>query len=601
MSKAAPIADSLAEKHRSLLGNYRLRETASDRRLALIAYCRFALALIVIVLVMLAIIERLGSPGWFLPPIAGFVVLSILSEGERRKLHGIRHATAFHERALARIEDRWAGTGVAGTEYLVVDHAYAADLDLFGKGSLYERLCLCATEAGRDMLAQWLLNPAEPDTVRSRQEAVRELTGKAHWRERAFVLGADVRSRITTTSLQNWGNLPGQSPRRLRLIAPILVLLTFAAIAGWIARLWPPGLIVPFLITQGVFGAALMPRVGRALHGLGRRSRDLFQLAAMLHSVESEPFTSSWLKKLQQSLQSDGLPPSLRLRQLARLIELLEQPRNFVFALIAPFLLWTTQIALAIEAWRRQTGPALINWLKAIGDIEALSSLAAYAGENPDDPFPEVVEGPAMLVVRELGHPLLPRLRCVANDLRLDPTQRLLIVSGSNMSGKSTLMRAAGVNAVLAQMGAPVRASSLRMSRLAIGATLRIQDSLQEGKSRFYAEITRLRQVVDLASGALPLLFLLDEILHGTNSHERKIGAEAIVKGLLEKNAIGLVTTHDLALTQLALDLAPIAANCHFADDWVNGELTFDYRLREGPVQKSNALALMRAVGLKVD
>ena len=199
-----------------------------------------------------------------------------------------------------------------------------------------------------------------------------------------------------------------------------------------------------------------------------------------------------------------------------------------------------------------------------------------------------------------MGHPLLPRARCVTNDLTLDADHRLLVVSGSNMSGKSTLLRAAGVNAILALAGGPVRAASLRLSPLAVGATMRIEDSLREGRSRFYAEITRLRQVVELAKGPVPVLFLLDEILHGTNSHDRLIGAEGILRGLMKLPAIGLVTTHDLALTAIAEALAPAAANVHFADELVNGELRFDYRLRPGPVRHSNALQLMRAVGLEV-
>jgi MutS domain V len=601
MPNDAPTAAPLVHNHRTLLTGTQQRERELDRRLAWIGYVRFGLAMTMIVLVLLAVVDRLGNVAWFLPPLVGFAALSILTELVKRNLHKVRHSAAYHERALARLEDRWAGTGVSGIEYLKSDHPYAGDLDLFGKGSLYERLCVCATEAGRSTLARWLLTPASPEEIRRRQEAVRELVGKEGWRERAFVLGADVRSRIATAVLETWGNVPVNPSRRLRIVAPVLVLFTFLAVVGWIARLWPPILVGALLVIQATFAAMLLPHVQRALKGLDRRSRDLFQLAALLQSLEGEPFVSAHLRALQDSLRSAGAPPSQRLRQLARLIELLDQPHNFLFALIAPFLLWTTQIALAIEAWRQRTGAALGRWLPAIGEVEALSSLAAYAAENPDDPFPEMAEGLACFRATELGHPLLPRARCVTNSLALDSQRRLLIVSGSNMSGKSTLLRAVGINAVLAQMGAPVRAKALCMSRLAVGATLRIQDSLQEGKSRFYAEITRLRTIVDLATGPLPLLFLLDEILQGTNSHERKIGAEAIVKGLLERDTIGLVTTHDLALTQLAEDLTPVAANCHFGDDWVDGELHFDYRLRDGPVTKSNALALMRAVGLKVD
>jgi DNA mismatch repair ATPase MutS len=239
------------------------------------------------------------------------------------------------------------------------------------------------------------------------------------------------------------------------------------------------------------------------------------------------------------------------------------------------------------------------RWLAAMGELEALSDLAGYAYEHPDDPFPEVVDEGPRFDGEGLGHPLLPVERSVRNDLRLGDV-RLMIVSGSNMSGKSTLLRTVGVNAVLALAGAPVRATRLRLSPLAVGACMRVQDSLQEGLSHFYAEIKRLRQLVDLGGGPLPLLFLLDEVLHGTNSHDRRIGAAALIRGLVDAGGVGLVTTHDLALAQIAEELGPRAANVHFEDHLEGEKIVFDYRLRPGVVRKSNALALMRAVGLQV-
>ena len=205
-----------------------------------------------------------------------------------------------------------------------------------------------------------------------------------------------------------------------------------------------------------------------------------------------------------------------------------------------------------------------------------------------------------MFDAAQLGHPLIAEARCIRNDVMLSPQQSLLIVSGSNMSGKSTLMRTVGVNVVLALAGAPVRAERLRLARLNVGAAIHIQDSLQAGASRFYAEITRLRQVVELTQAELPLLFLLDEILSGTNSHDRRIGAAAVIKSLVERGALGLVTTHDLALTKIAEELKGRARNVHFQDELKDGQMYFDYRMHDGVVERSNALELMRAVGLDV-
>jgi len=278
----------------------------------------------------------------------------------------------------------------------------------------------------------------------------------------------------------------------------------------------------------------------------------------------------------------------------------LDARRNELFGALAARVLWGTQLAFAIERWRTMYGPALARWLAAVGEIEALCALAGYAYEHPEDPFPEIVEAGPCFEAEGLGHPLIGAQRCVRNDVRLGADCRVFVVSGSNMSGKSTLLRSVGTAAVLAQAGAPVRARRLRLSPLHVGASIRIVDSLQAGTSHFYAEITRLRQLMDLTGRQPPLLFLLDEILHGTNSHDRGIGAEAVIRGFVARGAIGLVTTHDLALARVAEQLAPRAANVHFEDHLENGQMTFDYRMRPGVVQKSNAVALMRAVGLEV-
>jgi DNA mismatch repair ATPase MutS len=273
-----------------------------------------------------------------------------------------------------------------------------------------------------------------------------------------------------------------------------------------------------------------------------------------------------------------------------------------MFAPIAYLLLVKPQLAVAIDRWHMRYGAAVGEWLRAIGEIEALSALATYAYEHPLDPFPELTSDGPVFESSALGHPLLTDERSVRNDVRLGGVggPRVIIVSGSNMSGKSTLLRSVGLNVVLALAGAPVRAARLRLSPLGLGATLRIDDSLPAGHSRFYAEILRLREIVDSARGPVPLLYLLDEILHGTNSHDRRIGAEGIVRALVKLGAIGLVTTHDLALTELPPALGAVAANWHFEDTLEDGRMVFDYTMRPGVVTHSNALALMRAVGLDV-
>jgi DNA mismatch repair ATPase MutS len=284
--------------------------------------------------------------------------------------------------------------------------------------------------------------------------------------------------------------------------------------------------------------------------------------------------------------------------------------RNQAIALFSIPLLYTLNVALAAERWRRAHGSAVRSWVEVIGEFEALLAIASYAHEHPDDPFPEFVEGPASFTGTDLGHPLIPAARCVRNDVSITGKTRILLVSGSNMSGKSTLLRTVGVNTVLAMAGAPVRARSLTLTELQIGASIRINDSLHDGSSRFYAEITRLRQLFDLAGGSptgpgptgqgRSLLFLLDELLQGTNSRDRRSGAEGIVRAFVARGAIGLISTHDLALTDIS-DLPQGALrNVHFQDELHDGRMTFDFKLRDGVVTKSNAMELMRSIGLEV-
>ena len=375
------------------------------------------------------------------------------------------------------------------------------------------------------------------------------------------------------------------------------------------------------------FSWPLRERVLKALHGADAAARDLDVLAVVLSRLERETFRAARLTALQSRLTHG----SRDIHRLHWFVELHEWQHNAIFAVLAAPLLWGTHLALAVEAWRRAHGRHVGEWLRISGEFEALASLSAYRYEHPDDPFPEIDDSAQRHAVFDgeaLGHPLIAGARMVRNGVRLcadatgsgadlssldvardDPervegsgprNQHLLVVSGSNMSGKSTLLRTVGINAVLAFAGAPVRATRLVISVLRIGGTLRIQDSLQEGRSRFYAEITRIRELADLAAGPVPVLFLLDELLHGTNSHDRAVGADGILRVLLDRGAIGLITTHDLALTEVTRTLGPRASNVHFDDRFEAGEIAFDYVMKPGPVTRSNAIALMRAVGLDV-
>jgi hypothetical protein len=593
-------AEARAEYARRLLDRRATLERQGwlERRIADVRLNVFALGL---VLLWFAFWFRSIHWWWSLVPIAGFVLLIVVHEGVKRATRRASRAAEYYTRGLKRIDGDWPDTGVSGERFLDVEHPYAADLDLFGKGSLFERLCTARTRAGEESLAAWLLAPAEPPTIRARQEAVEELQPGLDLREDLELLGVEVREGIDPEALAAWGKEPAVYRSRVpAVVAATLAALAIVGVVCWATTELGTLPLFSVIFLEIGFVLRVKARDHRVLGAIERRTHDLVLLAELLSRLERESFRSPALARLRQSLETEGEPASRRIARLARLLNLLDAKDNQLFAPLAALLLWTTRFAMAIDAWRVRNGPEIAGWLAAVGEFEALCSLAAYAFENPADPFPTIEEHETTFDAEDVGHPLIPARERIRNDLRVGGELRVLLVSGSNMSGKSTLLRTVGTNTVLALAGAPVCARRLRVSVLALGATLRIQDSLQAGKSRFYAEITRVRLLVDLSRGPRPLLFLLDEIFHGTNSHDRSVGAEAVVRGLIDRGAIGLVTTHDLALAEFADRLAPRAANVHFEDQLVEGSMRFDFRMRPGVVRHSNALALMRAVGLDV-
>jgi len=566
-----------------------------------VANARIGVFLVVATLAFLSFWQQWISEIWVGTSAIAFVALVIWHEHIRQARSRAEGAVQFYEKALARIENRWPGTGEPGNRFLDESHPNAIDLDLFGTGSLFELLCTARTRKGEDTLADWLRSPALPDEIRARQAAVQDLRPRLDLREDLALLAADVPAGVDFDALVRWGAAPptpfAPVARGLAVLLAVLAVSSLVAWGGFGASLY---FVLPILVLEAGFAFWFSKRVKRVLEPVERRSRDLSLLSALLGRFEREPFRSERLRQLRATLDSAGLPPSKRIAQLARFIDWLTAQANLIFAPIAPFLLWNTQFAFAIEAWRVRSGQAIAGWLHAIGELEALCALATYTYENPSDPFPEILAGKPCFDAEALGHPLIDRERCVTNYVRLNGEPQLWIVSGSNMSGKSTLLRTIGVNAVLALAGGPVRALRLRITPLVVGATLRIQDSLQAGRSRFFAEITRVHQLIDLAKGSPPLLFLLDELFQGTNSHDRRIGAEVVLRNLLERGALGLITTHDLALTQIADLFGARAANVHFEDQFRDGTMTFDYRVHPGVVEHSNALALMRAVGIDI-
>ena len=565
---------------------------------------RFILALVAGIMVWASFRAHYLSPWELAAPVAVFLAVASYHSRILRARELAERGAAFYERGLARIEDRWAGAGETGERFDDAQHVYSADLDLFGKGSLFQLLSTARTRMGEDTLARWLLAPATVERIRERHAAVEELRDQIDLREDLAVLGEDVGVGVHPGALLKWAESPNQmKPLWLPWLALLLALLAVSGAVVWAhwGRVTP---LVVVIVIEAVVTYRLKKPLEEVLHGTEHAFRDLDLLSGVLERMEAHRFRSPWLKALQQELLSSGAPSSQAIAWLRTLVDRVESRHNVFIRIIDVPLMYSVQVAFAAERWRRAHGSALRRWVNAIGEMEAILSLATYSFEHPADPFPAFKDGEACFAGEELGHLLIPAESCIRNSISICGQTRVLLISGSNMSGKSTLLRAVGMNVVLAMAGAPVRARGLELSPLQVGASIRINDSLREGNSRFYAEIKRLRQINDLAGGNPPLLFLLDELLQGTNSKDRLIGGEGIVRALVNRGAIGLVSTHDLALTDIGGSMdAPLKArlrNVHFQDELANGRMTFDYKLRDGIVTKSNGLELMRSIGLEV-
>lgn len=576
-------------------------------RYDLLAWSRLAALLACFSVAIVTWRWNLAAPGWSAATallVVFFSLVLVHSRLARRRAHA-EAAIAWHLRALDRLQGKWTSFPERGDPYKDDAHPYALDLDVYGQDSLLQYLNDTRTPFGERKLASWLAAPADRKEILGRQQAVRELSTMIDLREAVFVQGSVHAGAFADPDpLLRWCNQPaaGRLPVWLLAIAwllpALLVTDIVAASYGWSPG-WPSFalFLLNLLILQ-----ALRSRLQPVIEATGKRSGELARYGSMLALLETADFQSPALRSLRDSLRSTSAPASVQIARLARLVSWLDARQNGAFrTIIGPALLWDLHWVSAIQAWQRRVGPAALAWLECVGRSEALASLATFCFEHPGYAMPDIDEVALTFDATGLGHPLLEPAQRVVNDVRLQGPGTALLVTGSNMSGKSTLLRSVGVAAVLAMAGAPVCASRLRIGACAVRSSMRVSDSLRDGISRFYAELLKLKGVVESARSNVPVLFLLDEILHGTNSRERHIGARSILRTLLAHNASGAVSTHDLALADLEQSTQRRVRNVHFEEQVVDGKMTFDYQLRDGVVRSGNALRWMRQIGLEVE
>jgi hypothetical protein len=588
-------------------GRDRHRGTAArlEGRAQRIATARLVVAGGAIVIVGGIVWGGFGPLGWVglaaaVVVFAGLVVVHARVEtAKERSLAAAR----FHTRGLARLSHAWGDLPTTSDRFRVADHPFGADLDVWGRASLMQLVDATETRFGEERLASWLtaVTPEGwPRTVTARAEAARDLSSRLSFREALataagvladerpnpapFIAWAEGKEKLATGYL--W----------LGWAVPVGVLAVFALTPLFD---WPSGVRTIAVFAALALGIVTSARLNPVLSAISARESAATRWRTTLATVEGESFEAPLLGALKGRLLEGG-SASAEMAALERIVGFLDARRNEAFRFfIGPFLMWDVHCARALFRWRDRSGGKVRGWLEALGEVEALASLGGFAFEHPDFSWPSLADAPA-LEASGLGHPLIADERRVGNDVHLSGAGRALVVTGSNMSGKSTLLRAIGVNAVLASMGAPVCARTMRIGPVRVATSMRVEDSLAQGVSHFYAELQRLKRVVDMARepNAAAVLFLLDEILHGTNSRERVLGATAVVRDLLAHGALGAVSTHDLGITALERDLRGSVENVHFEEQVEGTTMTFDYVLRPGIVQSSNALRLMRAIGI---
>jgi hypothetical protein len=512
--------------------------------------------------------------------------------------------------AKARVGGHWRELPEDGARFVDANHPYTADLDVFGRGSLFQRISVAHTRFGQDALAAFLRTPAGLSEIQLRQEAVQKLGADLEVRQR---LEAHSLAVVAPTGTQK------QPPDPEGLLAWAEGDPTLVKKAGlvWAARLFPlltlSGIVLSSALDlpNALWSVPLMLGIivnflaradtSRVFQAVSITEGAFLRYGVMLEILESLKVESRLTDAMKSRVTVSGVSPSEAMNRFRRAVGWYDLRHN---GLVHPFVnaltCWDIHCTVKLERWQEASGKSVRGWFQTLGELEALSSFAGLHHDQPEFCLPEVVEGNARFEAEGLGHPLIDDPARVENSVSLPSAGQALLVTGSNMSGKSTLLRAMGLSAVMALAGAPVCARRITLARMAVSTSIRVSDSLESGVSHFYAEVRKLKAVLDATERSLPVLFLLDEILHGTNSRERQIGARWILAELLSRGAVGAVSTHDMELCRLPDDLMSRVTQVHFRESVENDKMTFDYKLRQGPVTAGNALRVMQLAGLSV-
>lgn len=545
-------------------------------------------------------------------PVAAFISLLLFLTlfGWLVKIHNsternkelYSHLETINIRELQCLSGRYFNYA-GGSEYDRRDHENSYDLDLFGHASLFQYINRTTSKPASDMLASWLISPAQKDEIELRQEACRELQNQTDWRQKLVSLGyINTQSAGNPAELLDWIQSENYFSNRKHLKILIYALSALAIVSTFLVLIYN----LPFLILALIYSLNFLfyfshsKNINRVHNRVGKTAEMLNSYAATIRLIEDNHFECRKLRALQ-GIFAGKTRVSDSILYLSKLVNRLDTRLNVMVAIpLNLFCFWDILCCFALEKWKNRHASAIAGWFNGMAEFEVLSSFANMAFNNPDWVMPFVVPEYFTLRAKRAGHPLIPANHRITNDIEISGTGKTVVITGSNMSGKSTFLRTIGVNSVLALAGAPVCAESFTVSHVRIFTSMRISDSLEDNTSSFYAELKRLKNIIDEAERNPRLLLLLDEILRGTNSNDRFTGSVALLKQLIGYRTVALIATHDLRLAGLGEELPANVDNYHF-DVKIEGEdLYFDYKLTKGVCRSMNASILMKKMGIKI-
>lgn len=576
---------------------------SKKKKRGIIAWLRFAA-----VLAIFASLYYLNPFGWTYAIlaagifVAAFLRLIVLSGRNNDLISNLERLLLINQQEIQIASGSYTGRP-AGSAYLPPLHDYVHDLDIFGSGSLYQFINRTTSEQGHQALAQWLLHPADSVQIKERQQSVIELTDQYEWRQQLQATG--LANKITGTTqhrIENWIKEPFHFSEKywqwIRFVFPALIL---TALALTIASLMPTPYFYAMAFIYFIIAGAISRKVSPVYSYLDKMVREIETLSKSISWIEQQHFKSALLTHLHAHYVSGTSRASKQVQELKEILDRLDLRLNpFLFIFLNTFLFWDLQQVLILEKWKARNSSNISAWFESLGTMEALSTVAGIAFNHPMWCFPALDEKHGTFKADNLGHPLIAEQKRVTSSFSTSGEAKLALVTGSNMAGKSTFLRSIGINIVLAMMGSPVCSSRCTVSSMRVISSMRISDNLQENTSTFYAELKKLKYIIEAVNNRENVFLLLDEILRGTNSLDRQIGSKALIRQLIRHRAVGLLATHDLELAALEQEYRGNIHNHHFDVQVENDELYFDYKLKEGVCKSLNASILMKKIGIEL-